>query len=158
MGRPFPLIAVLRLREQKEQAEERALLVISADLQQIRDALTRVEQEMKRFGDVRQQLTQGVIRAAQHQMLALQWRSLLEADAQLRSRLQSLETSRAAQQQCLLVARRNREMLSELSKQHHHRAEEEANRTERKRIDDFFSARSARAVLGADRSKYAKNA
>ncbi len=151
MARPFPLTPVLRLREQKEQAEERALVAINADLQQVRAALARVEQEMARFGAVRQEITREVITAAHHQMLALQWRSLQEAHAQLKVRLQSLEKSRAEQQQSFLLAKRQRETLSELRQQYKDRVEEKAEQSERKRIDDLFSSRHARAAAQAGR-------
>ena len=151
MARPFPLTPVLRLREQKEEAEERALIAINADLQQVRVALARVEGEMARFGAVRQEITRAVITAAHHQMLALQWRSLQEAHAQLRVRMQSLVKSRAEQQQSFIFAKRQRETLSELRQQYKDRIEKEAEQSERKRIDDLFSSRHARAVAHSGR-------
>ena len=156
MAVPFPLTPVLRLREQKEENEERLLIAINADLQQVRAAIARVEQETARFGSVREQMTREVLSAAHHQMLALQWRSLQEAHAQLRTRLHFLEKSRAKQQESLLIARRERETLSELFARYKEGLKEEAEKLDRKRLDDLFSARHGRTMNEARRHTAAR--
>ena len=145
MPAPFPLQSVLVVREQKLKAEERALMAVNADIQKARATLTRFEEETVRFSAARAKALQEVMTAAHHQMLAMQWRSLQEAQTQLRQRLHALQASRTAQQARMMEARRAHEMLLELRATYQRDLQSRESTAERKRIDDLFSSRHARS-------------
>ena len=78
MPRQFPLAAVLAVRQQKEDAEERALGVISAKVAEVRGAIARVEGEVVRHGAQRLAEVSATHSAAHHLAISQRWHMLQE--------------------------------------------------------------------------------
>lgn len=144
MPRTFPLAAVLALREQKEQAEERALMAIGADIQQVQLALSRVRQELAQSAALRAREIETVRSGAQHQANYARHKVLYDAQADLLGQIQQLELRRRDQQAVYLAAKAAREMLTELEKQGRAAWNLEEQRRDQRRLDDLFTARRLR--------------
>lgn len=144
MPRLFPLAAVLAIRQQKEDAEERALAAIAAEVQGMRAALAHVERELREHAAGRARDPQALHLGVHHQALEARSRALGHAKAQLSEQLQILEARRAEQQTRYLAARSAREMLTELRQAQRIAWEDEMAHREAKRVDDLFTARRLR--------------
>lgn len=144
MPRTFTLAAVLALRQQKEEAEERALAAISAQVQQIRSALERVAQETTRHAQERAREVHSLLAAAHHQASHAQLLLLRRAQAEWNEQLDAAERLRHEQQARYVEARSQREMLSELQQQQRAAWEDELSDREQKRLDDQFASRRLR--------------
>lgn len=144
MPRTFALKAVLAVRQQKEDAEERTLASLAAQENQIRTAIARIDQELARLQVARANEVQTLQLGAQHQASFAKWKSLREAQAGLRAQLEALESRRLEQQARYLTARSDREMLTELQQKQRAAWDAETKLREQKRIDDLFNARRRR--------------
>ena len=144
MSAPFPLRAVLRLREQKEATEERAFGAIVAELQRLGAAFADVERAIARQANDLTHSGRAVRLAAEHQALAAHLQRLRQQREHLSAQLRQTEAQRAEQQARYLAARRDRETLTELHEKHEKvwAAAQEAR--DRKRTDDLFAARRRR--------------
>ena len=144
MPRVFALAAVLSVRQQKEVAEERELAARNAELQQVRSALARLEQELALWAETRAGEVNALFPAAHHQASYAQARLLREAEADLREQLRSAEAMRAEQLSRYMEARRDREMLTDLQQKHESAWNTQLQSREQRRIDDLFAARRPR--------------
>lgn len=144
MPRQFTLAAVLTIRQQKEEAEERALGAISGRVAEMRAAIARVEQERVRHGTVRASEVSAVHSAAHHLATANRWKALGDARANLLSELKQLELQRSEQLATYLKARGDREMLTELRSKQRAAWNAEVETHEAKRVADLFAARHHR--------------
>ena len=141
----FSLQAVLTVRQQKEQAEERALAALSARMQPVRATLARVSEELTRHASMRRCENDTLRLAAEHQAAAARWRALREAEAELHKQLLALEQQRLEQQTRYLTARRDREMLTDLQQQQMVAWAAADAAQERKQTDDLFLSRRLRS-------------
>ena len=141
MPRTFPLRAVLSLREQKEQVEERALVALTAEVRRAEASLAQLERELAQTSASRVKEVQQVHSAAHHQAIAARWRQLRAAQAEMRAQLLTLQNRRLEQQNRFISARRERETLTELQEHHARTLLIESNERERKQIEDLFAAR-----------------
>ena len=144
MQRAFPLAVVLALRQQKEAAEERALMAIGARINEIRLSAGRLQQEIAKHSEARANEVQTVQSAAQHQAFEARWRALRQLQSELEKQLGSLEAKRLEQQKVFLAARRDREMLTELQGDHKAAWDAKVQAAEQKLVADAFAARRAR--------------
>ena len=145
MPRNFPLAAVLSVRQQKEEAEERALGAIGARIAVVNTSITRIESEMIRHGVVRASEVSAVHSAAHHLSTHDRWKMLGEARANLHGELKQLEVQRSEQMARYLKARSDREMLTELRSKQRAAWNAEVEGREAKRVADVFAARRHRA-------------
>ena len=141
MPRHFPLTAVLAVRQQKEEAEERALGAIGAKIAEMRTAIARVEAELVRHGTMRASEISAVHSAAHHVAAGNRWKRLGETRANLLSGLQQLELQRSDQMARYLAARSDREMLTELRAKQREAWNAEVADREAKHIADLYAAR-----------------
>ena len=144
MPRTFPLAAVLSLRQQKEEAEERTLAARAAQVQQVRASLTRLEHELAQCAEVRAREVQTVLTGAHLQASYGRLNLLRDAQKELLEQMRVAEALRAEQQVRYLAAKGNREMLTELKETHQSAWDAEMQSREQKRIDDLFAARRLR--------------
>ena len=144
MPRHFPLAAVLAVRQQKEDAEERALTAVLAEMNGLRVAVARAEQVMVQHANERFREVLGSHSAAHHQSSQARWTLLRNTKQSLQQQLQTLELRRAEQQVRYLKARCDREMLTELEVQGRAFWEAEQEMREAKRMDDLFASRRLR--------------
>lgn len=145
MAFAFSLAAVLALRQQREQQEERALTAVLHELAAGRDTVGRIEGELSRVrAEIAQMAPQSLQAVSLHERYA-RVRVLEEGLLEMRARLAELEARRDAQQQIYLAARRDRDLLDELESRQRLSFTTEANRREQKRMDDLFLARRLRA-------------
>ncbi len=145
MPHTFTLAAVLAVRQQKEEAEERALAAIALQVQQIQLALDRLEREITQHAEVRAREVHTLLPAAHHQASHARFTMLRAAQGELRDQMEAAETLRKEQQARYRVARSNREMLTELDQQQRAAWETELKTREQKQLDDIFSARRSRS-------------
>jgi len=145
MAFAFSLAAVLALRQQREQQEERALTAVLHELAAGRDTVGRIEGELSRVrAEIAQMAPQSLQAVSLHERYA-RVRVLEKGLLEMRARLAELEARRDAQQQIYLAARRDRDLLDELESRQRLSFTTEANRREQKRMDDLFLARRLRA-------------
>ena len=141
MAQRFPLQAVLKVRQQKEEAEERVLTAIHAELQALRAGLLRLEQQLVQVQQARDAELQQVLTAAHHQTLATYWTSLRQRREELLQGVHTVELRRAEQMRTYLNARGARELLTELRDDHTGAWERQREMRDRKRADDLFLSR-----------------
>lgn len=144
MPRSFALASVLALRQQKEEAEERALASANAQVQQAMANLARVNHERAQSASARVGEVHAVRAAAHHHASYARDKFLHEAQAELRTQLTAAETRRDEQRRLYLAARTNREMLAELKQKQMSHWDTELRVREQKRTDDLFNARRPR--------------
>ena len=141
----FSLAAVLALRQQREQQEERALTAILHELAAGRDTIQRIEDELRRLhADYAQSGPQQLQAVSLHERYA-RIHVLEQGRDELLARLAEIDTRRNAQQQIYLAARRDRDLLDELKTRQRASFAVEASRREQKQMDDLFLARRLRS-------------
>ena len=145
MPRKFPLAAVLAVREQKEEAEERALGAIGVRIAEVRAGIARIDSELLRHRDVRVAEIATLHSAAHHLATASRWRMLGEARTQLLNQCKQLDLQRSEQMTRYLVARGDREMLTELQNKQREAWNAEVENREAKRVADLFAGRRHRS-------------
>ena len=144
MPRRFPLAAVLAIRQQKEAAEERALLAINTQIQQVQAALGRVRQELTQSAALRAREIETVRNGAQLQSNYARHNVLADAQTELVGQIQALELRRLEQQTVYLAAKAGREMLTELRQEAQTAWEIDEQKRDQRRLDDLFTARKLR--------------
>ena len=137
----FSLEAVLRLRQHKQDAEERALAVLGAHRQQVEATLGRVRDQMLQWTEHRARETgragTGAAQLESYARLAL----LREAEAQLTAQLQEVQRRCLERQAVLLAAQRAQETLSELKRGQHDGWKAVRQRREQRHLEDLFLGR-----------------
>ncbi len=144
MPPPFPLAAVLALRQQKEEAEERALAAIAKQKEELQSSLQRLQHELAQTAAARAHEVHTVCSAAQHQAAYARYKLLCDVQAELNVQMHALEVRQREQRASHLAARNAREMLSALRSQQAAVWEKEQQVREGKRLDDLFAARRLR--------------
>ena len=138
---PFSLAAVLALRQQKEDSEERALAAIARQKEELQTALLRLQQELAQAASARAHEVQTVRSAAQHQAAYTRYQLLCDAQTELHTKIGALERQQREQRVLHLAARSARETLSALRTQQAAAWEKEQQARAAKRLDDLFAAR-----------------
>lgn len=141
MPRRFPLSAVLTVRQHKEDAEERALRTLAAGIAEVHAAVSRIDRELVNHRSARASEIAAVHSAAHHLAVQNRWRVLQDARASLLSELQQLEQKKREQMARYLLARSDREMLTELRTKQREAWHAEIEDRELKRVADLFAAR-----------------
>ncbi len=144
MPPPFSLAAVLALRQQKEEAEERALAAMAKQKEELQASLQRLADELTQAAATRAQEVHLVRSAAQHQAAYARYKLLYDAQAELHAQRHALEVRQREQRALHLAARTAREMLSALRSQQAAAWEKQQQVREGKRLDDLFAARRLR--------------
>lgn len=141
----FSLAAVLALRQQREQQEERAFTAVLHELAAARETIGRIESELGRLhADHAQSGPQRLQAVSLHERYA-RIHVLEQGRAEMLARIAAIDAQRDAQQQIYLAARRDRDLLDELEGRQRASFALEASRREQKRMDDLFLARRLRS-------------
>ena len=141
----FSLAAVLALRQQREQQEERALTAVLHELAAARETVGRIEGELRRVRAEHAQIAPQSLQAvALHERYA-RIHVLEQGRQEMLARVAELGVRREAQQQIYLTARRDRDLLDDLRTRQRAAFAVEATRSEQKRMDDLFLARRLRS-------------
>ena len=140
----FSLAALLSVRRRREEAEERHLAQLSADLATARQTLHRIETELRRLADEHAAAAPRTVQATHlHERYARL--SLLEQGrSEVSTHVHDLTERFAAQQQAYLRARCDRELLEELETTQRATYAAGLLRQETKRNDDAFLNRYLR--------------
>lgn len=138
MAKPFALSAVLMVREQREQVEERALAQINAKCNELRKLIGEFARHIDREAAARFTHIGTVQPAAHHLASERQLASLRSSQAELQRQLLVLEQQQKQQQEQYLAVHSGREMLTDLRKRAHEVWEKDENLREQKRLQDFF--------------------
>lgn len=150
MARAFTLETVLRLRQHKEEAEERALAALGNQRQRVEATLARVHQELRQWTEERvREVGSASTGTAQHSSFA-RLNALKNAQMQLEAQLKSLEEQRLEQQATYLSARSAREMLSELKRQQRNATCATEQRREQRQLEDLMLGRFPRSKPASD--------
>ncbi len=144
MGFHFTLASVLAVRHRREQAEERSLAQISSELETARQAIHRINMELRRLAMERNAEPPRSMQATDlHERYGRL--SLFEQGRQeTLTRIADLSARREAQQQIYLLARRDRELLENLQTAQRSVYAAGLARQENKRNEDAFLARYLR--------------
>lgn len=140
----FPLDMVLRLRQIKEDEEERSLSQILFQIAEARNTLLDLHRQVeallrRRELDIQQPLTAANLHISYGQMRALE-----NMEKDLRDQLGKLEALRIQQMKVYEAARRDRELLSGMRKKQHEQYRYEQARREQNTMDDNFGSRRNR--------------
>ncbi len=144
MGFRFTLAAVMRLREIREQIEERRLSEILVQIARTRESIATIEVEMdeaaaKREKDLANRMSGSELHAANG--LA----AMLKEHRQLRQeKLAHLERLRDQQIPVYKRAHQDRELLSGMREEQHEEYATEQKRQQQKVVDDLFITRMRR--------------
>lgn len=141
----FSLAAVLAIRQQTEQQQERLLTAILHELAAARDTVHRIEDELRKVRTDRVHAAPQNLQAVSLHERYARIRVLEEGHTEMLARVAEMEARRNAQQQIYLAARRDRDLLEELESRQRASFAVEASRREQKRMDDLFLARRLRS-------------
>lgn len=144
MAHRFSLEAVLKLRQHREEAEERVLAALGAQRQQVEATLGRVREQMRQWTEDRARQTGVLENGAAQQASYARLLVLRDAEGQLERQLEDVRERASAQRLVYLHARSGREPLTELKQTQQAAAEAEARRQEQKRAEDLFLGRWGR--------------
>lgn len=144
MGFQFSLDAVLRVRGIQEAHEERLLQQILFEISQAQEALAQTEAAItgadpSRSADLSNPVLGRSLHAAYGEM-----RQLKETRKALQAKIAQLHELREKQVMAYQVARRNREMLSNMHDEKRSAYDGEVARAEQKTLDDIYTSRRVR--------------
>jgi flagellar export protein FliJ len=145
MAYRFPLATVLRVRENLEKREERALQKIQLEVARVLRQLDELSAEIAKAHDAREQVMQRPIAAGQLQALLWAMQATVEKRKTLVHHLHALEQERDKQMNVYRAAHRDREMLTDMFDRRCDAYEQEQARSEQKKLDDIFIARHNRS-------------
>jgi flagellar FliJ protein len=145
MAYRFPLATVLRVRENLEKREERALQKIQLEVARVLRQLDELSAEIAKAHDAREQVMQRPIAAGQLQALLWAMQATVEKRKTLVHHLHTLEQERDKQMNVYRAVHRDREMLTDMFDRQSDAYEQEQDRSEQKKLDDIFIARHSRS-------------
>jgi len=140
----FPLAAVLLVRENAEQREERALKKAQLAMAHASHELETLDAEIANLQAVREQALQQPIKAIRLHGYQQQAQEAAEEKKALVRRIQTLRQELAQQMKLYQAAHRDREALTDLLRRQREGYEQERAREQQKQIDDLFVARRNR--------------
>lgn len=141
----FTLAAVLLVRENAEEREERALKKLQIELTQLFNQVEELSSIIVKAFEARERAMQRPISALELQSLLWQAEEAAEKKAALLHRIQILEQERDLQMKVYQAAHRDREMLTDMLNKQRDAYEQEQARSQQKHIDDIFMARHHRS-------------
>lgn len=140
----FPLATVLRVRESEEEREERALQRIQCEMARVQRCIDEQIAVMARVDAARAQALAQPVKAGTLQALVNERQATLAAIDILRVELVSLEQKRDEQMKLYQAAHLGRQMITDMEVHQQNAYERQQVRTQQKRMDDIFAARSQR--------------
>jgi flagellar export protein FliJ len=140
----FPLAAVLLVRENAEQREERALKKIQLEMAHASHQLERLNAEIAKLQAVREQAMQQPVAAIQLQAYEQQAQEAKEMKKVLVHQIQVLRQELQQQMKVYQAAHRDREALTDMRQKQREEYEHEQSRERQKQLDDLFMARRHR--------------
>ena len=140
----FSLAAVLVVRKNVEQREERALKKIQLDMAHATRELEQLDAEIAHVQAAREQAMQVPIPAVQ--LHAYEERAELATEKKkiLVVQIQKLRLELAGQMKVYQAAHRDREALTDMLKKRREEYDQEQTRQQQKQLDDMFMARRHR--------------
>ena len=144
MPRPSSLQTILVRRQNREDAEERALTTIHLELRNAVHERELLDNEVASVGEARRAEVQSCVHGADHHRTDVVYRQLLERRVEIESRIESLKDKLASQMNRYLAARQEREVINDLEQKRLRACRAEAAAREAKQIDDLFLARFGR--------------
>ncbi len=141
MAKRFALSAVLTVRKQREQVEERALAHLNAKCGEVQNTLREIARQVEWEASLRLEQIGQVQLAAHPQASERQLASLRSIQAEMQRQLLVLEQQRSRQQERYISAHAGREMLTELQQRAHEIWEKDESLREQKQLQDLFLSR-----------------
>jgi flagellar export protein FliJ len=137
----FPLAAVLLVRENAEQREERALKKIQLEMAHATRLLEELDAEIANVQTAREQAMQQPVPAIE--VVAYQQRAQEATDKKkiLVIQIQKLRQELAQQMKVYQAAHRDREALTDMLQKQRDEYELKQSREQQKQLDDMFMAR-----------------
>lgn len=140
----FPLATVLRVKENIEEREERALQKIQLEMERVRREIEELSAHLENAHDAREQAMQRTIPAGHLHTMLWEARAVADKKKVLLHTLQILEEQRDQQMKAYQAAHRDRETLTGMFDEQRDAYEQEQTRTQQKHLDDIFIARRQR--------------
>ena len=140
----FPLAAVLMVRENAEQREERALKKIQLELAHLNRQLEELNAQIAKAHDAREQSMREPIPAFQLQAYLTQLEQAAEKKKILLHHLQNLRFELDRQMKVYQACHRDREALSNMFEKQREAYDQEQTREQQKQLDDMFMSRRHR--------------
>lgn len=132
---------LLRVRLQRERAEEWKLAAIIKQLKIAQADLENVSMELERITARRLGEIQSIVPNTHHQAVETHSRSLWQRCADQVAEIQQLREAHVLQMSAYLSAHREREVMEDLNRRHHDALEAERRLREQKLNEDLFLAR-----------------
>ena len=145
----YTLEPVLKLRASFERLERNRLLLISAALMRVRDALEMLSKDMLRAHDALLIKLAAGVPVAELELDRLLQTAMRDRHRALKRREEELLAKRQAQQVAYLAAKERREILDRLRERRFAQYSAEQLRREQQRLDELFLLRR-RAFQQAD--------
>jgi flagellar export protein FliJ len=140
----FPLAAVLMVRENAEEREERALKKVQLETAHVSRQIEEVNAEIASAHDAREQSMRNPIPAFQLQAYLTQLELAAEKKKILLHHLQNLRLELDRQMKVYQACHRDREALSNMLEKQREAYNREQAREQQKQLDDMFMSRRHR--------------
>ncbi|MGO9339048.1 MAG: flagellar export protein FliJ [Terracidiphilus sp.] len=141
----FPLAAVLLVRENAEQREERALKKLQLEMSHASHQLAQLNAEIANLQAARERTMEQPIPAIHLYGYEQQAREVAEKKKTLANQMQKLRQELAEQMKLYQAAHRDREALTDMLQKQREAYEQEQSREQQKQLDDLFMARRHRS-------------
>src|SRR5579864_9290574 len=141
MRSPDSIQALLRVRSQREEIEERRLAAIITKLKLAQAELAGLSLELERITTDRLNEIQCILPNTHHQAVEADSRTLWRRCADQAAEIEKLKETQALQMSVYLSAHRDREVVESLDKRRRGVLEAERQLREQKRNEDLFLAR-----------------
>lgn len=141
----FPLESVLRVRESLEKREELALQKIQMQIAQTQNLIENADKQLARIHAARADALENPVPARTLHLLQLEEEGVNEIKKSLFQSLAELEKQSVQQKAVYQAAHSNRQMLTDMKDQRRTEFDLEQTKTQQKRLDDIFAARSQRS-------------
>ncbi len=139
----YTLEPVLKLRASFERLERNRLLLISAAIARVRDALELLGKDMTRAHDALLAKLASGVPVAELELDRLLQASMRDRHRALKRREEELQSKRQIQQLAYLAAKDRREILDRLRERRYAQYSAEQLRREQRRLDELFLLRRA---------------
>ena len=140
----FPLAAVLLVRENAEQREERVLQKIQQEMAQVSHQIDALDAEIADVHGARDRAMVEPIPAFQLHSILLRAEDAAKQRKPLQEKLASLLEDRNRQMKIYQAARRDHEALTNMLQKQREAYEQEQTRNAQKQLDDIFISRRHR--------------
>jgi flagellar export protein FliJ len=140
----FSLATVLRVRENIEKREERALQSIQLEIARLSRQIENLAAEIANAHIARNTALQKPIAAINLQMMTWQTHAAEDRKTALLQALAALEQKREAQVKAYQAAHRDHETVLNIMREQKDAYEQEQTRAQQKSLDDIFIARRKR--------------